>query len=84
MAATSPGIGMSSWLALHIIPVCTLPQATHPSTLCMGTIHHLPVDILCGTFQKDDISHCEYVANLQKRLGHVFEKVREKTGQSLV
>ena len=38
MGATSPGIGMSSWLALHIIPVCMLPQAIHPSTLCMGMI----------------------------------------------
>ena len=42
----------------------------------------LPVDFLYGTPQQDNISHTEYVANLQKRLEQVFAKVREKTGQS--
>ena len=57
-----------------------------PFNLMHGYDPQLPVDILCGTLQQDDISHCKYVANLhvQKRLGHVFEKVLEKTGQSLV
>ena len=44
----------------------------------------LPVDILCGTPQQDNISHSEYVAKVQKRLGDVFDKGWEKTGQSQV
>ena len=49
-AATSPGVGMSSWPALHTTQVCMLQLAIHLSTLCMGM---RPVDILCGTPQQD-------------------------------
>ena len=44
----------------------------------------LAVDILCRTLQQDNISHSEYVAKVQKRLGDidVFDKVRKETGQS--
>ena len=41
----------------------------------------LPVDILCGCPDQEDLLHYEYVANMQKRLGLVFEKVRDRTGQ---
>ena len=53
-----------------------------PFCLMHGYEARLPVDILCGTSQQDNISHSEYVAKLQKRLEQVFAKVREKTGQS--
>ena len=53
-----------------------------PFYLMHGYEARLPVDLLCGTPQQENVSHSEYVAKVQKRMGQTFDKVREKTGQS--
>ena len=85
MACISIGTGISRWPVLLTIQVCMHASTGYtPFYLIHGHEAHLSVNVLCGRPDQKDLSHCEYVANMPKRFGHVFEKVSDRTGQKQV